>query len=167
LIETWELIIRGMETLANRIIRSARFTPSGCVEWTGSLTTKKYGKFKRLGVYHLAHRASYAAFVGPVPPKMMVCHTCDNRKCIRPDHLFLGTARDNNHDMMAKGRARLGLAPPPPPRRGAAHHKAKLTDDIIRRIRAGGVGAEWARRLNVNEEHIRKIRRRHIWKHVT
>ena len=98
-----------MKTIAQRVLESASFSPTGCILWTTGTNNKGYGKFKLNGAYHLAHRASYTAFVGPIPKGLLVCHTCDVRRCIRPDHLFCGTATDNNRDMMAKGRARLGV----------------------------------------------------------
>jgi hypothetical protein len=52
----------------------------------------------------LAHRMSWEMHFGPIPEGMLVLHHCDVRRCVRPDHLFLGTARDNTRDMIAKGR---------------------------------------------------------------
>lgn len=73
------------------------------------------------------HRLSYEVFVGPIPDGLWVLHRCDRRNCLRPDHLFLGTAADNTADMVAKGRARGA--------RGSKHASAKLTEDDVRLIR--------------------------------
>jgi len=135
---------------------------TGCHEWTGA-TAKGYGRFTYKTKFCLAHRASYEVHKGPIPEKMLVCHHCDNPKCINPDHLFIGTARDNARDALTKGRLKGN---PPPPPRGEKSKSAKLTDDLVRQIRQGGVGAHWARELGVSEECIRKCRRRQTWAHL-
>lgn len=77
-----------------------------CWLWTGSTWDHGYGEFKVLGERVLAHRYSYELANGPIPDARLVCHKCDVPLCVRPDHLFLGTAGDNNRDAAAKGRAR-------------------------------------------------------------
>ena len=77
---------------------------TGCWEWTYGISSKGYGFFHHLGRKHYAHRAAYSHFVGPIPEGLMVLHKCDNRKCMNPFHLFIGTAQDNSDDMVAKGR---------------------------------------------------------------
>ena len=63
-----------------------------------------YGQLTRSKKVHLAHRLSFELSKGPIPEGMHVCHSCDNRRCINPDHLWLGTNLDNLRDMFAKGR---------------------------------------------------------------
>jgi len=76
---------------------------TGCWNWTRSRGSHGYGDFRNDG-HKLAHRWSYATFVGPIPDGMFVLHRCDNRRCVNPDHLFVGSADDNSKDMSAKGR---------------------------------------------------------------
>jgi hypothetical protein len=76
-----------------------------CWEWGGPLTTAGYGWFKYKAVFYTAHKVSYRLNVGEVPDGLCVCHSCDNRKCVNPKHLWLGTQLDNVRDMIRKGRA--------------------------------------------------------------
>lgn len=79
-------------------------TTAKCWEWNGHLNSRGYGLFRLKGKDVFAHRVSYLFEYGELPDDMFVCHKCDNPKCIRPDHLFLGTQKDNMADCRSKGR---------------------------------------------------------------
>lgn len=74
-----------------------------CRVWKKAVDAAGYGRFGQSSLY--AHREIYKLLVGPIPEGLFVCHRCDNRRCINIEHLFVGTANDNNQDMISKGRA--------------------------------------------------------------
>lgn len=114
--------------LAPRLWSQVAFSP-GCWEWRGNVIQfTGYGRIKHSGRDVRVHRLAWELVNGPIPAGMCVCHKCDNRLCVRPDHLFLGTQLENIADMNAKGRAR---GP-----RGDRHPKAKLTWESALKIRS-------------------------------
>lgn len=85
--------------------------PDGCWLWTGSKAGHMgHGQVWYHGRKEYAHRLSYLLFVGEIPQGLFVLHHCDTPNCVRPDHLFLGTAKDNSNDRDAKGRTSNGQA---------------------------------------------------------
>jgi hypothetical protein len=81
-------------------------TENGCWEWTRSITKDGYGQAGH-PTEKRAHRLSWNIFKGEIPMFDIVCHKCDNRRCVNPDHLFLGSHRDNLQDAVNKGRIDL------------------------------------------------------------
>jgi hypothetical protein len=94
-----------------RTFLNSEVSPSGCREWKGHLSNKGYAKIREAGGGKMlaCHRLSYEAYWGPIPDGMLVMHKCDNRKCIEPNHLVLGTNDQNIMDMVKKGRSSRGL----------------------------------------------------------
>ncbi len=103
-----------------------------CWEWTRSLDISGYGVFAIKHENYKAHRISYELYKGKIPKDMLVCHSCDNRKCVNPEHLFPGTNKDNNHDMIKKGRARY---PGTDKTKGESNGRAILSKDKVLEIR--------------------------------
>ena len=79
-----------------------------CWWWTGRIAPNGYGEFKWHGKTWRTHRATWTLHNGPIPAGAYVLHTCDNKKCANPDHLYLGTNQDNVNDREARGRGLTG-----------------------------------------------------------
>lgn len=135
----------------------------GCWEWTGSLFQKTgYGQFSIGYNNYLSHRVSWWLTNGD-PEDRCVLHSCDNPKCVRPDHLFLGTFSDNTRDAIKKGRLQI--------KAGEQCSYAKLTSEDVRTIRRlfsnkEKRNCELAATYNVVPSCITNIVNRRRWKHV-
>ena len=105
---------------------SIRNSETGCLEWDESRHLREgYGSIRVMNQRHLVHRLSHVLWVGPIPHGMLVRHSCDNRRCIEPAHLSIGTIADNIADMDARGRRAIR----------AKAGRAKLTEEQVRHIR--------------------------------
>jgi hypothetical protein len=105
-----------------------------------------------------AHIVSYLLFNGPIKEGLLVCHKCDNPGCVRPDHLFLGTAKDNSEDMISKGRRKVPKNP--------KHHclSKEIADEIRRDHEAGMNYNDLSVKYNTSKPQVCRIVRNQIWK---
>lgn len=137
-------------------------SPTGCWLWTGDRYGVGYGRVANRS----AHRVSFEIFKGPIPAGLVVMHSCDNRLCVNPEHLSVGTKADNTQDAVRKGRMRSGL----PIRRGEDHRNAKLDSAAVIAIRAasadGASLGRLSREYSVSKQTISAIVKRKTWKHV-
>jgi hypothetical protein len=136
----------------------ARGDVDDCWIWTASKSRSGYGFFWDGRRNRRAHRVSYEIHKGKIPDGIEVCHSCDNRACVNPSHLFLGTRKDNIADMIAKGRQA----------RGGRTWSAKLNEDDVINILASteATAHELAERYSVNLSRIYLIRSGKSWAHL-
>lgn len=130
-------------------INAHGFDPDTCWEWTGAGKGNGYGHVVGPAGATCAHRAAYEMFVGAIPEGMDVCHTCDNRWCVNPDHLFVGTRRQNAADMVQKGRGAGGCR---------KHLREDQVQHIRQRLAAGHSSRQIANQMNVNYGTITAIK---------
>ncbi len=160
-----------------------------CLEWGGYRDKDGYGIFHVNRHPYRAHRIAYLMAYGDLP-NLFVLHACDNPCCVRPEHLHLGTQKDNMREMVGRGRSLRGAAssrrryPERYPRgdahharakpeclaRGSRHGRARLTEEAVTQIRAaaarGESRASLARRFGVSYDTVRLVCNRVTWRHV-
>jgi HNH endonuclease len=144
-----------------------------CWDWEGAIHPQKgYGMFWFNAVVKnmYAHRAAWVLYNGDIEEDpnhayrtFGVLHTCDNPACVNPEHLFLGTHKDNMQDASRKGR----FAVERPARQGERNARAKVTEDIVREIRRSTASlSALGRQYGISAATVGNIQRRETWKHV-
>ena len=112
-----------------RLLERVVFGASECWHYCGFVGPFGYGRLTFNGIEQMAHRVSYQAFVGPIPKGLCVLHKCDNRCCINPEHLWLGSYTDNRRDCVAKGRSKTNS------RKGFKHQTNAVTPEAFERMK--------------------------------
>ena len=126
---------------------------NGCMLWNASIRENGYGQFHLKGKVVKAHRYAYELAYGKIEDDRLVCHRCDVRACVNPDHLFLGTNAENTADMIAKQRSGNG--------------RRKLTESQVREIRSSTeTQRQLAERFQISIQHVYYIRRGTRWIHL-
>ena len=147
------------------------FSSSRCWEWTGTKTEFGYGHFNlwRNGktINLKSHRVSWFLSFGAIPQGKFICHKCDNPACVNPNHLFVGTHKENMADMAKKGRNRSAI----PRVHGAKHPLHKLTAEQVREIKqrysSGGISqGQLASEYGVTRARIQLVVSGKGWKYL-
>ena len=134
-------------------------SPDDCWNWVGATYPFGYGCIGTSRGLDGAHRVSYRLHKGEIPKGMCVLHKCDNPRCSNPEHLFLGSKKDNAVDRHAKGRGKN------PVHRGSRHPSAKITEEDAKAIREAATEtiASLSRRFGLSETQISRIRNNERW----
>lgn len=152
-----KLIFRGSPE--ERFKLSYKIRDDGCWLWAIHCDSKGYGVMGINNKKIMAHRFSYELYVGKIPEKMVVCHKCDNPSCVNPDHLWVGTQRDNIIDMVKKGRSKHPI--------GEKNHLTKLSRDEVINIKCSLLnnvsGNKLAKKYGVTRTSIYKIKNGVSW----
>lgn len=132
-----------------------------CLEWTGTINKYGYGQLKYKGKQITAHRAAYKLYNGETPKSFVIRHLCHNRRCVRKEHLAIGTYKDNSQDSVKAGRNN----------RGVDVNTAKLSESDVLEIREMCKNRiltqkKIAEKYGVHTTTIENIKSRKIWKHI-
>lgn len=148
-------------SLKERFLNKVNKTDT-CWIWLASFNRNGYGQFGMNGTMRSTHRVSYELFNGIIPPSLCVLHTCDNRKCVNPSHLFLGTKKDNTQDMVKKNR-RFS-----PNSVGSSNGHSKLTEQEVLQIRSlsNTDRKKLAQQFNIHLAQVYKIINRKQWTNI-
>lgn len=145
------------DEIIQRSFSKIQISEKGCWIWTGIKqgSGKLYGRVKH---NVSAHRFFYEFYNGKIPQGMNVCHRCDDPTCCNPNHLFLGTQKENVHDAMSKGRLPRGLT----------HGMAVLTEEKVLAIRNDPRPQRAiARDYNLAQSHVWRIKHGLSWRHLS
>lgn len=128
-----------------------------CTLWTKAKDKAGYGVSWLNGKYIRAHVKAFKEVNGDIPTGQVVRHTCDNRSCVNPNHLILGTYQDNSQDMVDRNRQA----------KGEQVGTSKLTEDIVKMIRSmSGSSRQLAEFFGCSKTNIKDIKNNKIWRHI-
>lgn len=159
------LVRREQQVTARGLAQYPRFwnkvdRKGSCWNWTASKLEGGYGQVVIDRKHYVAHRLCWEMVYGSIPKGYWVLHRCDNRACVRPSHLFLGTTQDNTLDRQLKWRTH----------RGETHYAAKVTEKQViamRKLYDGGeLSAHIADRFGIDRRHGWLICTRRRWQHI-
>lgn len=140
--------------LFDRLFSKAMIQETGCWEYSGAKNNMGYGVIRVDGKYNLlVHRLAYDLVVEEIPPGINVLHRCDNPPCLNPEHLFLGSMKDNSIDMAKKNR-HSGIL------------KVEQVVEIKKALVAGATGKQLAEIYGVGKQTIYAIKQGRNWSHV-
>ena len=152
-----------------RLLKDILICENGCWEWQG-LLNKGYGYFTQRIIntnkrkMYFAHRVSYEIFNGKFDESLDICHKCDNPKCVKPNHLWIGTHKDNMNDMTSKGRRVYNK------NYGEKNGSSKLKEIEVKQIKKliseKNSFASIARKFNVSSNCIEQINKNITWKNI-
>jgi len=151
------------DILRKKIMDNIEISNTNCWLWKKSLRSTGYAQIVGYGRARAGHRLSYKLFNGDFDEQLFVCHSCDNRRCVNPDHLFLGTAKDNYFDMVAKSRQNIA--------HGEKAGRTKLTKENVyeaRKLYESGLHGctVLAKKYGVTSRTIWCAIKGVTWKHV-
>lgn len=145
--------------LDERIAKFTKRTATGCLEWTGALSSSGYAVINVDKRRHRVSRLLWEKANGPIPKGRYMCHRCDNPKCVEISHLFAGTPTQNMQDAKNKGRIARGDALPQTRITASTAFLVRLFDGVL-------APKEIESRFGISPRHRRAITRREIWQHV-
>lgn len=149
-----EMRLKQSGTIEERFFSRFVKLENGCWQWRAHTDKDGYGVLPGDRRNIRAHRFSYERHIGEIPQGLIVCHKCDNPGCVNPDHLFVGTAKDNAQDALQKGRHYAG----------EKNGRSKLTDNDVLIIQKSTLsGPDLARHFGVNRSTINRIKRGKSW----
>ena len=145
-----------------RFFKALEWQDNGCLYWLRGCNSDGYGATSKRSKQMRANRVFYDIFNGPLVDGEVICHSCDNRQCVNPDHLWSGTLTDNNRDRSIKKRSR--------DQTGTKNNQAKLDDSkvftILNLVACGMLHREAADIFGVTQTMVSRISRGESWQHV-